>query len=613
MKVKVHTAHKKIARLRGVSRPRSNAVDPISVAVIANRLSAITKEMGQIMLLTSRSPIFSESRDFVTAIFDSQGRLVAQTSYIPVLLGAIPYAMAAIRRRYADKELAPGDVIIANDPYDGNSHLPDVSIARPIFYKGKLAFWSVTKGHQADLGGAGVAGYNPSAKTVWEEGLRLPAIKLYSKGKYQSDVWDLILLNVKSRHLVEGDLHCQIGATARGEESLIELLDRYGHEAVNAAIDAYLNASEKAMAAAIKKIPDGHYSGESALDNDGIEMDRQPTVRVDVSVRGKKLLFDFARSDGQTRGFVNSPLANTASVCFQALFACIGASIPLNAGSLRLITISAPEGSLVNCRPPAPTTASTLLTCAAIAEAIWIALAEAIPSHTQCGWGRRCAPMSAGFNPRTKRLFVCTHHNCKGGSGATEGFDGWNHTGPVSNMGGSRATDPEIFELAYPYQLLRYELAPDTGGAGKWRGGLGAVLCWRVESPDVQCVTVGSGMHEKTRPFGLFGGYPGSLPRMQVTDREGVKRELGVNRFYEIACGDVFELHSQGGGGFGDPLERAPELVLADVVNGYVTIDGARHDYGVVIDCADSTWRINEAATSLERAHRRPELSAINK
>jgi N-methylhydantoinase B len=585
-------------------RAKRALVDPITVAVIANRLNAITKEMGQIMLLTSRSPIFSESRDFVTAIFDAQGRLVAQTSYIPVLLGAIPYAMEAIRKHYKDGDLHPGDVIVANDPYDGNSHLPDVSIARPVFYHGRLAFWSVTKGHQADLGGAGVAGYNPAAKTVWEEGLRLPAIKLYSKGEYQSDVWDLILLNVKSRHLVEGDLHCQIGATIRGEESLLELLDRYGRKMVDRAIESYLAASEKAMAAAIKKIPNGRYSGERGLDNDGVEMDRQPCVRVDISVKGEKLLFDFARSDGQTRGFVNSPLANTASVCFQALFACIGATIPLNAGSLRLITISAPAGSLVNCRAPAPTTASTLLTCAAIAEAVWLALADAIPSQTQAGWGRRCAPMSAGFNPRTQRPFVCTHHNCKGGSGATEGYDGWNHTGPVSNMGGSRATDPEIFELAYPYQLLQYELAPDTGGAGKWRGGLGAVLRWRVDSAEVQCVTVGSGMLEETRAFGLFGAHPGSLPTMQITSRDASKQELGVNRFYDVARDDVFELHSQGGGGFGDPLERAPEQVRQDVVAGYVTAESAWLDYGVALDAGNGEPRINQQATAQERARR---------
>jgi N-methylhydantoinase B len=577
-------------------------VDPISVAVIANRLSAITREMGQVMLLTSRSPIFSESRDFVTAIFDGQGQLVAQTSYIPVLLGAIPYAMQAIRRRYRDADLSPGDVIVANDPYDGNSHLPDVTIARPVFYEGRIVFWSVSKGHQADLGGAGVAGYNPAAKTVWEEGLRLPAIKLYAKGEYQSDLWDLILLNVKSRHLVEGDLHCQIGATARGEEALLELVDRYGRSTVDEAVCAYLDATERTMAAAIRAMPEGHYSGESSLDNDGIEMDRQCTVRVDLAVSGERLTFDFSRSDAQTRGFVNSPFANTASVCFQALFACIGASIPINAGSLRPIAIAAPEGSIVNCRQPAPTTASTLLTCAAIADAIWLALAEAIPAQAQAGWGRRCAPMTAGFNPRTKRPFVCTHHNCKGGSGATEGYDGWNHTGPVSNMGGSRATDPEIFETAYPYRLLQYEYAPDTAGAGKWRGGTGAIVRWRVESNDVQCVTVGSGMLEETRPFGLLGAQPGSLPIMQVTSRDGTRRNLQVNAFHTVSEGDVFEIVSQGGGGFGNPLERDPERVLQDVVNGFVSIEKALAEYGVVIKRAGEEMELDREATQQARA-----------
>jgi N-methylhydantoinase B len=570
----------------------STQIDPITVAVIANRLTAITKEMGQIMLLTSRSPIFSESRDFVTAIFDAEGRLVAQTSYIPVLLGAIPFAMEAILRKYQDQKLHAGDVIVANDPYDGNSHLPDVTIARPVFYQGRLAFWSVTKGHQADLGGAGVAGYNPAAKTVWEEGLRLPAVKLYAKGKYQSDIWDLILLNVKSRHLVEGDLHCQIGATTRGEQALVEMLERYGAATIEEAIRFYLEATERKMAAAIKAIPDGVYAGERGLDNDGIEMNKAVNVRVDIKVEGEKLTFDFSR---------------TASVCFQALFACIGADIPINAGSLSLISILAPESSVVNCRAPAPTTASTLLTCAAIADAIWIALAQAVPAKSQAGWGRRCAPMTAGFNPRAGKSFVCTHHNCKGGSGATEGYDGWNHTGPVSNMGGSRATDPEIFEVAYPYRLLQYEYAPDTGGAGKWRGGTGAVLRWRVETPDIQCVTVGSGMLEETRAFGLLGGQPGSLPSMQVVGRDGTTRQLQVNAFHAIAEGDTFELVSQGGGGFGEPLDRDPARVLQDVVDGFVSVEKARADYGVVLGATEGELIIDWQATRKERAFRKTE------
>jgi N-methylhydantoinase B len=465
--------------------------------------------------------------------------------------------------------------------------LPDVTIAKPIFHEGKVVFWAVAKGHHADLGGSGVAGYNPTAKSVWEEGLRLPPIKLYAGGEYQKDVWELILLNVKNRFLVEGDLHCQIGAVTRGGESLVELVRRFGTDGVYEALDSYLAAIQRRMTAAIEKIPDGVYSGERALDNDGIDRKKQPYIRVDVIVQGGKLTFDFSRSDPQTAGFVNSPFANTASVCFQALFACIGASIPINFGSLQPIRIVAPEGSIVNCRPPAPTTASTLLTCAAIVEAIWLALAQAIPTQVQSAWGRRCAPMTAGRNPRTGRSFVCIHHNCKGGAGATYGYDGWNHIGPISSMGGARATDPEIFELAYPYQLLEYELAKDTGGAGKWRGGLGVVCRWRVETEQLRCVTVGGGMREETRSFGLFGAKSAPATIMRVFGQDGSRKELEVNQFYEISQGDIFEVVSQGGGGFGDPFERPPEQVRDDVRCGFVSAERALEDYGVVLKGAE--------------------------
>jgi N-methylhydantoinase B len=359
------------------------------------------------------------------------------------------------------------------------------------------------------------------------------------------------------------------------------------------------------MAAAIKAIPDGNYAGARGIDNDGVEMDKVATIRVAVRVAGAKLTFDFGGSDQQCRGYINSPLANTASVCFQALFACIGAEIPINAGSLGLISVVAPKGSIVHCQAPAPTTASTLLTCAAIADAIWIALADAVPSLSQAGWGRRCAPMTAGFNPRTGKTFVCTHHNCKGGAGATEGYDGWNHTGPVSNMGGSRATDPEIFEIAYPYRLLQYEYATDTGGAGKWRGGTGAVLRWRVETPDAQCVTVGSGMLEETRAYGLLGGQPGSIPDMRVVGVDGNTRKLQVNAFHSIGAGDIFELISQGGGGFGDPLERDAAAVLQDVVNGLVSMEKALADYGVVIAGGLGEMALDLLGTDKERAARK--------
>ena len=227
----------------------SATVDRIQVSVIGNRLDAISKEIGQTMLRTSRSPIFSEARDFVTAIFDSRLRLVAQTAYIPVIMGALTYAIRSIAETF-DGDVDPGDVFILNDPYRGNNHPPDINIVKPVFHQGEIAFWAVSKGHHADVGGGGVAGYNPGATSVWDECIRIPPAKLYMAGKSNRALWDTILLNVHLPFIVEGDLHCQVGACTIGERSLHSLLEKYDRAVLEAAIDQIFDASEKQMRAA---------------------------------------------------------------------------------------------------------------------------------------------------------------------------------------------------------------------------------------------------------------------------------------------------------------------------------------------------------------------------
>ena len=238
-------------------------VDQIKVSVIANRLDAISKEIGQTMLRTSRSPIFSEARDFVTAIFDAKLRLVAQTAYIPVIMGALPYAVKGIVESF-EGDIDEGDIFILNDPYRGNNHPPDITIIKPVFDAGEVAFWSVSKGHHADVGGGGVAGYNPAATNVWEECIRIPPAKLYMQGKPNKGLWDMILLNVHLPFIVEGDLHCQVGAVTIGARSLEALLEKYGRPTLDTAIDAIFDASEKQMRTAINEVPDGTLSGGTA-------------------------------------------------------------------------------------------------------------------------------------------------------------------------------------------------------------------------------------------------------------------------------------------------------------------------------------------------------------
>ena len=256
----------------------------------------------------------------------------------------------------------------------------------------------------------------------------------------------------------------------------------------------------------------------------------------------------------------------------------------MNHGSYEAINVLAPEGTLVNARDPAPTTACTVVTCAAIVEATWLALAAAIPERIQACWGKWCGPHTEGYNPRTRRRFVSIHHFCKGGGGATEGIDGWNHVGPISSMGGARAPDPERHEMTCPYFLETYEYLRDSGGPGKWRGGLGVRYRFRVLADNVQFVAAGGGLRQETATFGAAGGWPAPLSVLTLERAGDASERLDVNLRYVLNRGDVVEILANGGGGFGDPLTRDPEAVLRDVLDGVVSAESARRDYAVAVD-----------------------------
>lgn len=562
---------------------KSEVLDPILVSVISSRLDSITKEMGQTMLRTSRSPIFSEARDFVTAIYDRQLRLIAQTAYIPILVAATPWAVRAIAEAYAG-DIHNGDVFILNDPYRGNNHPPDVTVARPIFHNGEVCFWAVAKGHQADVGGGGAAGYHPAARTVWEEGVRIPPAKLYQQGKPNRGVWDLILSNVRLTFLVEGDLHCLVGATTVGERNLKALLEKHTPTLLDNAIAHILDASEGQMREEIRKIPNGVYSAERHIDNDGVHHDSLATVRLTVTVRDNEIVCDYSASDPQVPGYINSPLPNTASGTYLAIFSLVDPNLRHNAGAMRPVQIIAPLGSLLNPHDPAPTTACTVLTNETICEVGWLALSQAVPDRVQAAWGRWCAPATAGFNPRTSRPFGEIHFLSKGGGGATQGFDGWDHVGTVICLGGLRSPDPELHELVNPYFIEQFEYQPDSAGAGKWRGGMGVIYRWRVDANDIHCANFGSGTQDATAPFGLHGGKSAMRNRQYLRSRDGQRQEVTVNTLITLRKGEEIAIYSSGGGGFGDPKTRDVKKVVQDVRDGLVSVERAREDYGVVID-----------------------------
>jgi N-methylhydantoinase B len=553
-------------------------IDPIQVSVIGSRLDAISKEIGQTMLRTSRSPIFSEARDFVTGIFDHRLRLIAQTAYIPVLMGSLPSAVESIAKEF-EGDIDDGDVFILNDPYRGNNHPPDVTVAKPVFANGEIEFWTVSKGHHADVGGGGVVGYNPAARSVWEECFRIPPTKLMTRGKRNKALWDLLLLNVRMPWLVEADLECQIGACTIGERGLHALLKKYGKPVLREAENRILDASERQMRVALRKIPNGTYHAERFIDFDGIDKDKMIGLRLALTVNDDSIHFDWSKSDPQASGYVNSTLTNTLSASVTALFMTVCSEVKCNEGALRALTLDAPAGTVVNPMEPAPVTTCTVGTAEAIIESTWLALSQAVPERVYAGWGRWLAPSSMGFNPATKRFFGDIHFMAKGGAGAYHGLDGWDHMGTVICAGGLRAPDPELHELVNPYHVLQYEFWPDSAGAGQWRGGMGTIYRWKVQADGIAAVNFGGGVNEATRPYGLSGGHTAPLSTVQVF-RDGENVTVGSQTFFNLNQGDEVAIFETGGGGFGDPLKRDRARLSDDIADGLVSAEQARAIYG---------------------------------
>ncbi len=589
-----------LTELSSASGQGDLGADPVLAAIVANRLHAIAEHMAESMLRTSRSPIF-QIRDFVTGIFTADGRWVATKDWIPVLAGSMPAAFEAFMKRFGD-EIHDGDIYVINDPYLGNNHPPDITLLKPVFYEGRLAFFTMSKGHHADVGGGGVLGYNPYAADAWEDALRIPAVRLFDRGVYQRDIWDLILLNVRMREFVEGDLHCQVGAISVGADDLIAMLDKFGIDAVNAAIDAHLAASERHMRAEISAIRDGVYRAERTIEY-GSALYTDPVVtRLEVRVDGDEITFDFTGSDPQTPGYANSTYPNTVASCCIGLFGVVDPDLGMNSGSTSPIRVITAPGTVTHCVEPAATTLCTLANTEAIVEAIWQALADAVPGGSNAGWVRARNSAEAGIEETTGRPFVTMASFGGGGSGATLGADGWDGIGTVVTMGGSQTRDPEQHELTGPSTVLGFGLTPDSGGAGRWRGGLGIWVKYRVEQDDLPSLSWGGGTTDAEVPFGLHGGHGGQRTIHELHRADGSVEEVQVNTIRTVNRGDVIVHRQSGGGGYGDPAEREVEAVLADVRAGVVSLEAARRDYRVAID--PGHWTIDHDATAALRRDR---------
>ena len=541
-------------------------LDPITLAVVEHRLESIAREMMEVMLRTSMSQILNSTRDFSTVVLDADCQLVAQGEGIPVHISALPIAGAAVRDYFGD-EIAEGDMYALNDPYFGGSHLPDITVISPIFYQGKLLFYAVNRAHHSDVGGATHGGYNPAASEIYQEGLRIPPLKLHDRGVPRRDLLQMLAANVRHPENFLGDLNAQIGSVKIAARRISTLLDTYGPDLLTRCVGEILNATERQVRGFISDWPDGVYRGESLIDDDGFDSKMIP-IRATVTIAGDSMTIDLSESSPQVTGFINSAYANTRSLAHAAIMYLAPLDVSKNEGSMRPVTVVAPKGLIVNARPPAPVCMSTNHCAEEIVEAVFKALASAVPDAVSAGFSRRLRYAITGTDPRTGRRFIWHFFFARGGGGASRGFEGWPNVGEINVAGGIRSPSIEVTEERFPFYVRRHELRPDSAGDGTWRGGLGAICDMVYEGADTARLnTAGDGV--VVPPFGLFGGQPGK-PHIYSLISNGVERVLGSKETGVLVNpGDRILCLSSGGGGYGDPAKRSEQAREWDRRNEY--------------------------------------------
>src|SRR6478672_8995303 len=530
----------------------SAKIDPITRSVVQHRLSSIVKEMGEAMLRTSYSQILNSSRDFSLAICDTDGRLIAQADHLPVHVGALPWATIAVEERFED--VKPGDVILLNDPYHGGSHLPDLTAFVPVFAGGERLLWTVVRAHQSDIGGAAHGAYNPAATEIYEEGIRVPPIKLYEAGKPREDLLDLLALNIRNPREFRGDLAAMLGAAHLGERRVAKLFSEFGAPVVEAAIEAILDATEQQTRAVVSTWKDGVFYGEAFLDDDGHGRS-DIKISAKVTKRGSDIEVDLSDSDPQSTSFVNSSHANMQAAVAMAFAYLIDPDIPKNDGALRPLKVIARQGTIVWADPGRPVTLCTSHPSNEIVEAIIKAMSASCPERAMAGWGRRFRIAIQGENPRNGRNFIWHMFQARPGGGASSGGDGYSSIGEWHSVGGLKFGSIEVAEVRFPLYFRHHEFRPGSGGDGQFRGGLGVSLDLVLETAKPALAnTAGDGV--RYGPCGMLGGEDGKPHHYRLLS-EG--REARVLRTKEVGIelhpGDCLEIRSSGGGGWG-PLEK---------------------------------------------------------
>lgn len=545
--------------------------DPITLAVIKSALDTIVDDMAYAVMRTARSSIVRDVLDYSVTLCDRQGRILSQAKTVALHLGAVPDAMEVVLARFAH-DLHPGDVVVLNDPYQGGMHLPDIFMFKPIFTGERLLGFAVVIAHHCDVGGR-VPGSNASDSTeIFQEGLRIAPMKLYERGTPNRTLLTIIESNVRLPALVLGDLDAQYATCIIGERELIGLFERYG-PGLEVYFDRLLDYGEALTRKAIAAWPDGEYAFTDYIDGDGFSTAPIPIV-CRIRVRGDHLWVDFTGSSPQVKGAINATLSFVKSSTYLSVRCALDQDVPNNAGVYRCITVSAPEGSILNPKMPAPV-AARALTGYRVVDCVLGALAQIAPQRLMAaGEGGNTVVAVGGYQGDSGKPFVLVDmiNGAWGGRADKDGVEGI--TNPSQNMSNLPA---ETLEARYPLLLEEYSLRPDSGGAGRFRGGLGLVRQYRLLA-DSAVLQLRADRHEHP-PYGLFGGRSGASSRNLLRDESGW-RVLPAKVTLEIGRDTVIRHEQAGAGGFGDPALRDPAAIRQDVRDGKITPARALADYG---------------------------------
>jgi N-methylhydantoinase B len=555
-------------------------VDPATFEVVRNALSCAAEEMKVVLAKTAYSPLLKVAGDYSCGLFDVRGEMVAQGPDLPIHLGSMPLAVKAVIEAFGAFE--PGDVFIHNDPYYGGSHLPDVNVVTPAFHEGTLLGFACVRAHWPDIGSATPGSYGATTE-IYGEGLRLPPVRLHAAGVPNRDVEAIIFTNVRTPDERRGDLRAQLAANHRGVTRLQELARKHGVERLLAIMQEVLDYSERMMRRLLAALPDGTATFEDFCDGDGIvedgdREDRPFWIRMRVHKRGETLTVDFAGTDRQVAGPMNAPLTVTASgvYCAIKMIADPRDLVPPNSGCWRPITLLAEPGTVVSAVAPAPVVYANHEISHRVCDMLFGALARLAPARVMaCSQGTSAILTLGGVDHRNGGRYV-SYETIKGGFGARPAQDGI--TGVASGISNTMNTPIELLEMSFPVRVERYAIVPDSGGAGRFRGGCGVERVWRVLGHPARASVCLE--RTKSAPFGLAGGRAGAPGRIALVGPDGVERALLGKGAFTAPPDARIRLRAPGAGGYGDSGGRDLERLRDDVINGYVTEAAARAEYG---------------------------------